>query len=224
MSQEILEKTNEISESITDYMKTAADYVGRGAKSLYDNLPISDTQRNILFGDIEGLKKYGGGKTIAFGALRDLGTQAIQRGAGSGALGGAAGGAALGGSIASGGIPAIIAGIGRGAAKGRGGIGKIAGGLAGGIKSLLGAGTRGAIGAGLGGAAGGVAGFKGGRQTGAKIASAAALGAPAGLVAGAVPAGVLGLGGAAVGSDVMKALEKSLAKMSAGGGQDIFRS
>ena len=223
MSQEILEKTNEISEGITEYMKTAADYaggLGDAAGMAYKGL------RRSFDRDIEGFVTGPSSKPIQFGALLDLGTKAIKRGAGSGAFGGAAGGAALGGSIASGGLPAIVAGFGRGAAKGaakgRGGIGKIASALTGGLTSVLGAGTRGAIGAGLGGAVGGLAGFKGGRQTGAKLAGAGALGAPAALIGGPLAGAALGAGGAAVSSDIAKALETARARMAAGGGQGII--
>ena len=44
MSQEILEKTNEISEGITEYMKTAADYaggLGDAASMAYHSIVIS---------------------------------------------------------------------------------------------------------------------------------------------------------------------------------------
>jgi len=212
MSQEIVEKTNEISEGIVDYM-TSAGELAKSTKRFLDRSYEMD-KRGYLTGP--------SAKPIQYGALVDLGTQAQLRGAGMGFRGGAAGGAALGGSIASGGIPVAIDRAIRGFKGGKGAIGKIAGALIGGLVAPL---ARGAIGAGLGGAAGGIAGFKGGRETGAKIASAGLLGAPAALAAGPVAGGVLGLGGAAIGSDIMKALEKSQKKMAAGGGQGIiFRS
>ena len=220
MSQEILEKTNEISESIVDYVK---DF-GRQVKSTYRSLP--QAQKDIFFPEVEGLKKTPGALSrILYTAGVDLGQQAIQRGAGIGAALGAGGGAALGAGIASGGVPRALYGglLGFRAAK-KGGIpGKIGNAAFMLGRTLVGSAARAGIGAGLGGVGGGIAGFRGGRETGAKIAGAAALGTPAAL-AGPFAAGAGALAGGALSSDIASAVERARKQLAAGGRSGIFRS
>jgi hypothetical protein len=220
MSQEILEKTNEISESIVDYVK---DF-GRQVKSTYRSLP--QAQKDIFFPEVEGLKKTPGALSrILYTAGVDLGQQAIQRGAGIGAALGAGGGAALGAGIASGGVPrALLGALGGFRAAKKGGIpGKIGNAAFMLGRTLVGSAARAGIGAGLGGVGGGIAGFRGGRETGAKIAGAAALGTPAAL-AGPFAAGVGALAGGALSSDIASAVERARKQLAAGGRSGIFRS
>ena len=230
MSQEVVELTNEITEGIMDYVTPAVDkamdmgkkygsYVTGKAKDLYRNLPISDAQRSILFPEIEHFKDDPAGRnTLAFQSLLNLGSDAIERGAGLGALSGAGGGAALGAALASGGVPRAVDRFITGFRQGRGGVAsRIGSGAFRAGRSLVGSGVR-AVGGGVGGGiAGGIAGARGGRETGAKIAGAAALGVPAAL---AGPFAGLGgsLLGAAGAGDIAAAVTKAQKKLAAGGG------
>ena len=206
-----------------DMGKKYGSYVTGKAQDLYRNLPISDAQRNILFPEIEHFKDDPAGRnTLAFQSLFNLGSDAIARGAGLGALSGGAGGGALGAALASGGIPRTLDRFITGFRQGRGGLAsRIGSGAFRAGRSLVGSGAR-AVGGGAGGAvAGGLAGFRGGRETGAKIAGAAALGVPAALAGPFVGLGG-SLLGAAGGSDIASAVTKAQKKMAAGGGDGVI--
>ena len=218
MSQEVLHKTNQITEDYMDFIKKAYDYGSDalGAVGDYASDKIKDAtgfrpnfRGDAYFAQAKGLEKFGGLKPAIAKAVIDKRADARNRGADEAAVAGAGSGAALGASIASGGIPRLIAK----ALQGKGLFGKL-GNLAGG---LIGAGTRGVVGGGLGAGAGAVAGYKGGLPAGARAVGAAGLGTPLALALG--PYAGLGAGavGAALGGDAMTATQKAFDQLRRGG-------
>ena len=237
MSQEVLVKTNEITEGILDYVKTAAEYADApasrianmaGLGSYYQQARdalgvakrVSDKSYRI---DKEGFLTGKSAKPIQFSALAGLGDEAIKRGAGTGLRLGAAGGSLLGAAIASGGIPRALSGAYGGFRAGKGGLpGKLGSAAFNLAKTLVGSGVRGGIGAGLGAVGGGAAGFRGGRETGAKIAGAAAGGTIPATLFGPFAGGAGGLIGAAGASDIASALTKAQKTLRTGGPDSVF--
>lgn len=230
MSQEVLHKTNQITEDYMDFIKKAYDYGSDalGAVGDYASDAISSAipgfrpnfRGDAYFAQAKGLEKFGGLKPAIAKAVIDKRADARNRGADEAAVAGAGSGAVLGASIASGGIPRLIAKIMSGG-KGKGLFGKL-GNLAG---SLIGAGTRGVVGGGLGAGAGAVAGYKGGLPAGARAVGAAGLGTPLALALG--PYAGLGAGavGAALGGDAMTATQKAFDQLRRGGADGtIFKA
>ena len=218
MSQEVLYKTNQITEGYMDFIKKAYDYGSDalGAVGDYAADRIKDAtgfrpnfRGDAYFAQAKGLEKLGGLKPAIAKAVIDKRADAAKRGADEAAVAGAGSGAALGASIASGGIPRLIAK----AMQGKGLFGKI-GSLLGGV---IGAGTRGAIGAGLGAGAGAVTGYRGGLPAGARAVGAAGVGTPLALALGPYA----GLGGGAVGAglagDAMTATQRAFDQLRRGG-------
>ena len=221
MSQEVLNKTNQITEDYMDFIKKAYDYGSDalGAVGDYAADKIKDAtgfrpnfRGDAYFAQAKGLEQFGGLKPAIAKAVIDKRADAAKRGADEAAVAGAGSGALLGASIASGGIPRLIAKIMTGG-KGKGLFGKL-GNLAG---SLIGAGTRGVVGGGLGAGAGAVAGYKGGLPAGARAVGAAGAGTPLALALG--PYAGLGAGavGAALGGDAMTATQKAFDQLRKGG-------
>ena len=220
MSQEVLYKTNQITEDYMDFIKKAYDYGSDalGAVGDYASDKIGDFTGGAYkpdfrgggyFAQTRGLEQFGGLKPAIAKAVTDKRIEAGERGADEAAVAGAGSGAALGASIASGGIPRLIAKV----MQGKGLFGKL-GNLVGGA---IGAGTRGVIGGGLGAGAGAIAGYKGGLPAGARAVGAAGLGTPLALALG--PYAGLGAGavGAALGGDAMTATQKAFDQLRRGG-------
>ena len=207
MSQEVLHKTNQITEDYMDFIKKAYDYGSDalGAVGDYASDKIKDAtgfrpnfRGDAYFAQAKGLEKFGGLKPAIAKAVIDKRADAAKRGADEAAVAGAGSGAVLGASIASGGIPRLIAKIMSGG-KGKGLFGKL-GNLAG---SLIGAGTRSVVGGGL--------------PAGARAVGAAGLGTPLALALG--PYAGLGAGavGAALGGDAMTATQNAFDQLRRGG-------
>jgi len=182
---------------------------------LYNKL--DPTTRNILFSDVEGIRKNPGAlQNIAFRGIADFADAARKRGAGEGAAMGAAGGAAFGAGVAGAGIPKIFTDAAAGA-KGKSGKAKLGGLALGALKGGLKVAGMAVPGAAAGTVGGGLAGFRGGRQTGAAILGAGAAGGPAGLAFGPY-AGIAGaLAGGGIGSDIAQSYVRAKKGLQAGG-------
>jgi hypothetical protein len=174
---------------------------------------IDPTTRNILFPDVEGIRKTPGAlQNIGFRSILDFGDAARKRGAGEGA----AGGAAFGAGVAGAGIPKIFTDAAAGA-KGKKGKAAIGAGALGALKGLGKVAAMAVPGAAAGSVGGGLAGFRGGRQTGAAILGAGAAGAPAGLAFGPY-AGIAGaIAGGGIGSDIAQSYVRAKKGLQAGG-------
>ena len=178
---------------------------------------IDPTTRNILFPDVEGIRKTPGAlQNIGFRSILDFGDAARKRGAGEGAAMGAAGGAAFGAGVAGAGAPKIVTDALAGA-KGKKGKAYVGGLLAGGALGLGKVAAMAVPGAAAGSLGGGLAGFRGGRQTGAAILGAGAAGGPAGLAFGPY-AGIAGaIAGGGIGSDIAQSYVRAKKGLQAGG-------
>ena len=219
MSISIQEKVDQLT---TNLMEVAG--IPDTVAGMYNKL--DQNTKNILFPDVEGMRKYPGSlQNITFRGLLDLGDAARKRGAGEGAALGAAGGAALGAGVASGGVPKIysdtVGGFKKGLKSGSTAKGKLGGAL---VRGLMGLGTSTAKAAGmgaggsiLGGLGGGIAGFRGGRQAGAAIAGAGTVGGPLGVVAGPLGGAAGAFAGGGIGSDIAKSYVRSKKGLQVGG-------
>jgi len=226
MSQEVLYKTNQITEDYMDYIKKAynlgTDALGAVGDYAADKInDVAGFRPNFggdaYFAQAKGLEQFGGLKPSIAKAVIDKRIEAAKRGADEAAVAGAGSGAALGASIASGGIPRLIAKV----MQGKGLFGKL-GNLVGGA---IGAGTRGVVGGGLGAGAGAIAGYKGGLPAGARAVGAAGLGTPLALALGPYAGLASGAVGAALGGDAMAATQKAFDQLRKGGADGtIFKA
>ncbi len=218
MSISIQEKVDQLT---TNLMEVAG--IPDTIAGLYNE--IDPTTRNILFPDVEGIRKNPGAlQNIGFRSILDFGDAARKRGAGEGAAMGAVGGGLLGAGVAGAGAPKIVtdalAGA-KGRAKGKKGKAAIGAGVLGGALGALKGGLKVAgmavPGAAAGTVGGGLAGFRGGRQTGAAILGAGAAGGPAGLAFGPY-AGIAGaIAGGGIGSDIAQSYVRAKKGLQAGG-------
>tara|TARA_R110002124_G_scaffold263327_1_gene429664 strand:+ start:334 stop:996 length:663 start_codon:yes stop_codon:yes gene_type:complete len=210
MSISIQEKVDQLT---TNLMEVAG--IPDTIAGLYNK--IDPTTRNILFSDVEGIRKNPGAlQNIAFRGIADFGDAARKRGAGEGAAMGAVGGGLLGAGVAGAGAPKIVTDALAGA-KGKKGKAAIGAGALGALKGGLKVGLMAVPGAAAGTVGGGLAGFRGGRQTGAAILGAGAAGGPAGLAFGPY-AGIAGaIAGGGIGSDIAQSYVRAKKGLQAGG-------